>query len=216
MRFDSGGMVKTEKSMGGRMQWWWVISAEQWSALGTMVGGIAQVGLVGVAVFTTREWVHQTRSSAIQSLVTKYFEIIHVIFQKYALMQFLHGSRNKLEKSVRGPQSKLLSRKEEAVIDLDNQRLVLLNIAIQCELYSEDLYSEMQKMNTHLQNYAEAYLELESINVVDREYTQPKSSARHAELKEYLYGAASKQWIAEFEEIHERCVSMSRRLVLRK
>lgn len=194
------------------MQWQYVITAEQWAAFGAFWGGVAQVGLVIVAVYSARQWVHQSRSSAVQLLLSKYFDIFHEVMRNISMIKFNIeiASINKNGELLMSPN--LWTDKDKYLLELDNQRILLLSLSAQCELYSENLYLIMQRINTHLRSFTEAYVEYREMLLIDRVDNPKINPERKLELADLLFGESSEKWVDELIRMNKECVDIGRKL----
>lgn len=59
------------------MQWPYFITAEQWAAMGGMLSGLAQVGVVIIGWYAGKQWFQQKRVEGLHVLVTECMQLMH-------------------------------------------------------------------------------------------------------------------------------------------
>ena len=115
------------------MPWPYVITAEQWSAAGGMVGGLAQAGLVSVTMYVGRQWLRQKRYEGVKELIEEFAVIHHEMQQSAASLTQLTGTNGGAD---------WRTMKDAALKAFDTQRIKLLYVAVRCRLH-DDEYPQM-------------------------------------------------------------------------
>jgi hypothetical protein len=135
---------------------WPVITAEQWIALGTMLGGIAQFGLLVLAVYSARQWVHQLRITGLRALVDEYMLVMHGI-------DVAVGRARSLFRSKEDATSAYAVIAEKCV--------VLMGLATRCAYYNAQLADAIQQTLRHVQELLRAY---EEVNMLEQTFRQDR------------------------------------------
>jgi hypothetical protein len=132
----------------GEIMRWPVITGEQWIALGTMLGGIAQLCLVVVGLFAGREWLRQRRFDGVRLLLEEYVTLHHDMQKSLAQLQQLTST---------GASGTFWEVRDTAVIQLNAQRIQLLLLASRSRFYSDDLADGLNALNEQLKTYQHGY-----------------------------------------------------------
>lgn len=147
---------------------WPAITAEQWVALGTMLGGIAQFGLLVLAVYSARQWVHQLRITGLRALVDEYMLL-----------------RHEIDMAVGRARSLFRSKEDEtsAYATIAEKCVVLMGLATRCAYYNALLADAIQQTGLHVQELLRAY---EEMNTIEQTFRQDRYTLSDEE-KEQLH-----------------------------
>jgi hypothetical protein len=190
------------------MQWWYVITAEQWSALGTMVGGVAQVGLVGVTGYVGRQWIRQKRYEGVKELIEE-FAVIHHEMQKAAADLTHHTDTNN--------SANWRTTKDAALMAFDNQRIRLLYVAVRCQLYDDELSANVYKVNDFSNVFRMKYLEYRSIPIGEDSWSlgeeeRATNDKNRRALAQVLFVPESELW-TDYAQASKACYLRARVLM---
>lgn len=190
------------------MNWPYVITAEQWSALGSILGGVAQVVLVGVTVYVGLQWIRQKRYEGVKELIEEFAVIHHEMQQSAARLTQLTGSSNGMSR---------WTMKDAALMEFDTQRVKLLYVAVRCRLYDDELSANVYKVNDISRTFRAKYQEYRAIPIGEDSWSLSKeersiNDKNRKELAQVLFVPESELW-TEYARASEACYLRARLLM---
>lgn len=169
---------------------WPIITADQWIALGTMLGGVAQFGLVVVGALAGREWVRQERYKGVRDIFethqTETNRILNMLKQLYIPRDDLGAYM------MAGHHTSVLH-------EFDSILRELHLCAIKMYLYDESLGDAIQQANMTLESYRSKYLMYldevkKSFNFVSSTTTRATDCDEILVMERELFTTESRLW----------------------
>lgn len=181
-----------------------IVTAEQWSALGSMLGGLAQMGLVVVGAFAGREWLRQERLKALHDVLKQYLKLEHKLNIASAALLSLTNQGTNLPRE---------SRKDDAMVQFDALRIHLVRNARRCRLYDDTLGDDFDVLANHLLQYSKNFIEWQhTFPVGDAERISPEQHERQKILTLILFVLDSDWWL-EYERLSDEIVRRGKKVL---
>jgi hypothetical protein len=186
------------------MQWWYVITVEQWSALGDFLTGVGQVGLALAGAYAGKEWIRQERLLALHDVMKQYLELEFQLNVASAALLSLTGGSMNLPREL---------RKQDAMVEFDALRIHLKRNSRRCRLYDDALGDEFDVLAKHLLQYGKNFIEWQhTFPVGDAERISPEQHERQKILTLILFVPDSDWWL-EYERLSDEIVRRGKKVL---